>query len=148
MEVEPPRVEDDDLDLVVQLRTAITRLSRRLRQESLGAISPAQASALAMVSRLGSPTLGELARAEQIQPPTMTRLIAGMEERGLVERSSELTDRRVVRITVTTTGRLELERIRQTKTAFLARRLEGIPASRRSQLAELVALLEAIEADR
>ena len=82
MEVEPPRVEDDDLDLVVQLRTAITRLSRRLRQESLGAISPAQASALAMVSRLGSPTLGELARAEQIQPPTMTRLIAGMEERG------------------------------------------------------------------
>ena len=148
MEVEPPRVEDDDLDLVVQLRTAITRLSRRLRQESLGAISPAQASALAMVSRLGSPTLGELARAEQIQPPTMTRLIAGMEERGLVERASEPTDRRVVRITITPTGRHELERIRQTKTAFLARRLEGIPASQRDQLPELVAFLEAIEIDR
>jgi DNA-binding MarR family transcriptional regulator len=148
MEVEPPRVEDDDLDLVVQLRTAITRLSRRLRQESLGAISPAQASALAMVSRLGSPTLGELARAEQIQPPTMTRLIAGMEERGLVERASEPTDRRVVRITITPTGRHELERIRQTKTAFLARRLEGIPGSQRDQLPELVALLEAIEIDR
>jgi DNA-binding MarR family transcriptional regulator len=140
--------DGDDLDVAVQLRTAITRLSRRLRQESLGTISPAQASALAMVSRLGSPTLGELARAEQIQPPTMTRLIAGMEERGLVERRAEPTDRRIARITITEAGFHELERIRQTKTAFLSRRLEGISTDQRAQLPELVALLEAIEVDQ
>ena len=63
-------------ELAGRLRLAIDRLHRRLRQESLAGLSPAQASALGAVKRLGRPTLGELAAVEQVQPPTMTRLVA------------------------------------------------------------------------
>ena len=65
-----------------RLRLAVTRLHRRLRQQSLAGLSPAQASALGAVNRLGSPTLGELAAIEQVQPPTMTRIVATLEDAG------------------------------------------------------------------
>src|SRR5580692_822017 len=78
-----------DEELATRLRVAVTRLNRRLRQQSLAGLSPAQAMALGSVNRLGNPTLGELAVAEQVQPPTMTRMVASMEAAGLVAR---LTD--------------------------------------------------------
>ena len=65
--------EPHDDELAARLRVAVTRLNRRLRQQSLAGLSPAQASALGSINRLGTPTLGELAVAEQVQPPTMTR---------------------------------------------------------------------------
>ena len=81
-----PVLTADDLDVAVRLRTLVTRLNRKLRQQALGSVSPAQASLLAMTDRLGSPTLGELARAEQIQPPTTTRLVGTMVEAGLLNK--------------------------------------------------------------
>lgn len=143
-----PEMTQEDLDVAVRLRTAVTRLNRRLRQQSLGGVSPAQASMLAMVDRLGCPTLGELARAEQVQPPTATRLVSQMEEAGLVSRTADATDRRVARVAVTTKGRKELERIRRLKTAYLVERLESLSSGDRAQAAQLVALLEVLEADR
>ena len=72
-----------------RLRVAVTRLNRKLRQQALAGLSPAQASALGTVNRLANPTLGELAAAEQVQPPTVTRLVTSLESAGLVAREPD-----------------------------------------------------------
>jgi DNA-binding MarR family transcriptional regulator len=131
-----------DEELATRLRVAVTRLNRRLRQQSLAGLSPAQATALGSIDRLGTPTLGELALAEQVQPPTMTRLVAGMEDAGLVARVSDSLDRRVVRVRLTAEGRRALVRIRSLKNAFLTRRLAALNSGEQAAAAELVALLE------
>lgn len=131
-----------DVEVVEHLRSAVTRLNRRLRQESLGGISPAQASMLGMADRLATPTLGELARAEQIQPPTMTRLVAQMEAAGLIERIHDLNDRRICRVKVTAKGKRELQRIRTRKTAYLVERIATLTQADQLALGHLVELLE------
>ena len=66
-------------ETAARLRRAITRLHRRLRATSLSGVTPTQASILATLGQLGHPTLGDLAVAEQIQPPSVTRLVRDME---------------------------------------------------------------------
>jgi DNA-binding MarR family transcriptional regulator len=127
-----------------RLRIAINRLQRRLRQESLGGLSPAQASALGSVHRHGNPTLGELAAIEQVKPPTITRIVAGLAEAGMVTRVADLNDRRSARVRTTPAGERALERIRTRKNAFLRRRLDDLGADEQLRAAELVALLERI----
>lgn len=136
-----------DEELATRLRTAVTRLNRRLRQQSLAGLSPAQGSALASVNRLGTPTLGELAQAEQVQPPTMTRLVATMAGAGLVERLGDAVDGRVCRVRLTAEGRRRLEGIRSEKTAFLARRFAALEPSERAALGDLTSLLERLVVD-
>jgi len=135
-----------ETEMAARLRHAVARLNRRLRQESLGLLSPGQASTLAMVHRLGTPTLGALAKAEQMQPPTMTRLIAGLEELGLVRRTVDANDRRVARVSLTAKGERERQRVRALKTEFLVERLRELDVSDRTTL-ELVELLERIGGD-
>jgi len=137
----------DDL-LAGRLRVAVTRLNRRLRQESLTGVSPSQESALATINRLGRPTLGELAQAERVQPPTMTRVVATMEASGLVVRQADAADRRVSRVELTRSGRATLDRIRSLKTAYLARRLARLPDAERVRAGALATLLENLVEDR
>ena len=125
-----------------RLRIAVNRLQRRLRQESLGGLSPAQASALGSVNRHGSPTLGELAGIEQVQPPTVTRIVASLTEAGMVTRVADAADRRSARVRITPSGERALERMRTLKTAFLLRRLAELGPDEQLRAAELVALLE------
>jgi DNA-binding MarR family transcriptional regulator len=129
-------------ELASRLRLCINRLHRRLRQESLAGLSPAQASALASVSRLGSPTLGELAAIEQVQPPTMTRIVAILADAGMVTRITDATDRRSARVHITPAGKRALERIRTLKNAFLIRRLNKLSGDEQAGAADLVELLE------
>jgi DNA-binding MarR family transcriptional regulator len=129
-------------ELASRLRLSINRLHRRLRQESLAGLSPAQASALGAVTRLGSPTLGELAAIEQVQPPTMTRIVASLADAGMVTRERDVTDRRSARVRITPTGKRNLERIRTLKNAFLTRRLADLSPDEQGRAADLVALLE------
>ena len=128
--------------MAARLRLAVTRLSRRLRQQVVGGLTPSQVAALATVERLGQPTLGELAAAEQVQPPSMTRLVDGLAHVGLVERVVDGADRRFARVGLTAEGRRALQRTRSLKTAFLVRRLERLPTSERRALEDLVVLLE------
>jgi DNA-binding MarR family transcriptional regulator len=132
----------DNEELASRLRLNINRLHRRLRQESLAGLSPAQASALGAVNRLGSPTLGELAAIEQVQPPTMTRIVATLTGSGMVTRVTDVADRRSARVRITPTGKRSLERIRTLKNAFLTRRLADLSPTEQVQAAELVTLLE------
>ncbi len=137
-----PTVPETRDDVAGRLRTAVNRLQRRLRQESLGGLSPAQASALGSVNRHGSPTLGELAAMEQVQPPTMTRIVASLAEAGMVTRVADANDRRSARVRITAAGERSLERMRTRKNAFLVRRLAELGPDEQRRAAELVALLE------
>lgn len=132
----------DNEELASRLRLNINRLHRRLRQESLAGLSPAQASALGAVNRLGSPTLGELAAIEQVQPPTMTRIVATLTDSGMVTRVTDVADRRSARVRITPAGKRSLERIRTLKNAFLTRRLADLSPSEQGRATELIALLE------
>ena len=136
-----PGTSGDD-ELAARLRVAVTRLNRRLRQESMTGISPSQEAALAAVKRLGRPTLGELAQAEQVQPPSMTRVVAAMEAAGLIVRSGDEDDRRVSRVELTPKGRATLDRIRSLRTAYLARQIALLSPDERSRAEELAHLLE------
>ena len=134
--------KETDPELAARLRLAVMRLSRRLRQQVADGATSTQVSALATVERLGTPTLGELATSEKVRPPSMTRIVVGLEEAGLVSRRVDDDDRRVARVMLTAEGRRVLQRSRSLRTAFLARRLRRLSTPEREALGELVRLLE------
>ncbi len=136
-----------DDELASRLRVAVVRLNRKLRQQALAGLSPAQASALGTVNRLANPTLGELAAAEQVQPPTVTRLVASLENAGLVMRETDDIDRRVVRVRITGDGRRNLQRIRTLKNAYLNRRLAALDPAEQQLAEAMTSLLEHLVAD-
>ena len=137
-----------DAELAGRLRVAVVRLNRKLRQQSLGGLSPSQSSALGSINRLGNPTLGELAEAEQVQPPTMTRVVSALEGAGLIVRESTAPDRRVVRVRLTDEGARTIERIRTLKDAFLSRRLAELGPAEKALAEPLAALLEHLVEDQ
>src|SRR5438270_9763706 len=132
----------EDTDLAARLRLAVTRLARRLRQQTDAEVTPSQLSALSSVDRLGPVTLGELAAVERVQPPSMTRIVAGLEDAGLVVRKVDERDRRIARVQTTVAGRRFLDRSRGRKDAFLAARIRTLDAEDRAVLARAATLLE------
>ena len=135
-------VDPVDAELAARLRLAVTRLHRCLRQQADAGLTPSQASALAGIEKLGSPTLGALATREAVQPPSMTRIVGALEQLGHVTRVVDPADRRVVRITITPSGVAVLRDIRSLKNAFLADRLIELDAEDRASLVDLTGLLE------
>jgi DNA-binding MarR family transcriptional regulator len=129
-------------ELAVRLRLAITRTSRRLRQEAGTTLSPSQSSALAAIHRHGPLTPSELANREAVQRPTVTRLLVRLEAAGLIARAADPGDGRSSLITVTPAGRDLLRELRLRKDAFLARRLERLDAEERATLDRAAAILE------
>jgi DNA-binding MarR family transcriptional regulator len=134
-------------DLAVRLRLAITRTSRRLRQEAGTGLSPTLTAALATVDRYGPLTPSELAARERIQRPTATRLVARLEELGLLQRAADPVDRRSSLLSVTPQGRALLEALRGRKTAFLAHRLATLEPEERATLDRAAAILERLLED-
>ena len=129
-------------DLAARLRLAIARTARRLRQETGSELSPSLSSALATVERHGPLTPSELAERERVQRPTATRLVARLEEDGLVTRTADPSDGRSFLVAVTGEGRALLARMRRRKDAYLAERLKRLDPSDRATLAEAAAILE------
>jgi DNA-binding MarR family transcriptional regulator len=130
--------------LSAHLRVVIARTARRLRQESGVDLSPSLTAALGTVERRGPITPSELAAAERIQRPTATRLIARLEETGLVSRAADPTDGRSSLVSITADGRALLKRLRANKDAFLARRLETLDAEERAVLDRAAEILERV----
>ena len=112
--------------LAARLRLGVTRLARRLRQEAEAGVTPSMLSALSAAERQGPLTMRDLCHAEQVQPPTMTRIVAALVEAGLVVREPDPADGRVAWVTVTQDGRRLLERSRRRKEAYLAKALRGL----------------------
>ena len=128
----------------VRLRLVIARAARRLRQEAGEELSPSQAAALATIDRHGPLTPSELADRERIQRPTATRVIARLEETGLVDRTQDPADRRSFVVALTPAGRELLARVRTRKDAYLARRLRDLDADERATLDRAAAILERV----
>ena len=129
-------------ELPSRLRLAITRMARRLRQEAGSDLGPSQLAALATIERHGPLAPSELAERERIKRPTATRILARLETGGLVERVRDPADGRGAIVSATPEGRALLRRLRQRKTAYLARRLRGLPAEDREAMARAADVLE------
>jgi DNA-binding MarR family transcriptional regulator len=129
-------------DLAVRLRLAIARTARRLRQEAGEELSPSQTAALATIDRHGPLTPSELAARERIQRPTVTRVVARLEESGLVQRTRDPQDGRSSLVALSPAGRELLARGRTRKNAYLARRLRELDAEERATLQRAAAILE------
>src|ERR1035437_1219842 len=142
---EVAEIESAEAELASRLRLAVTRLHRRLRQQSVGGLSPSQTAALASTERVGSPTLGGLASPELVQPPSMTRILPALEKLGLVVRVVDPTDRRVARVRVSEAGREVLEQNRSLKNVFLVLQLHSLTSDERDALGGLTALIEGLE---
>jgi DNA-binding MarR family transcriptional regulator len=128
--------------LAEDLRISIARLSRRLRAQGGSSLSATQHAALAAVFRHGSMTPGALAENEKVQPPSMTRVIAVLEDQGLMVRSPHPTDGRQVVLQVTDEGKSLLKEERRRKEAWLARRLQELTNEERAILRQAAPILE------
>lgn len=142
-----PRPEPP-LALPARLRLVVTRLARRLRQQSETSVSPTQNAALATIERRGPLTLGELAELEAVQPPTITAAVDRLENDGLVQRRRDPNDRRVTHVQITAAGRRLLEESRSRTTAYLERRLQSLTARERATLERAAAILERVLDDK
>ena len=134
-------------ELASQLRFAVMRLSRRLRQHAPQDITPSQLSALSVIVREERLTLSQLAVAERVQPPTITRVIDSLERKGLATRTPSDQDRRVAFVEPTPAGRALVDTIRRRRDAYLARRLRTFSAEERALLERAARLLERLIED-
>jgi DNA-binding MarR family transcriptional regulator len=136
--------------LAEDLRISIARLSRRLRTlrasgaGDAGDLSLTQFAALAAIERHGSMTPRELADHEKVQPPSMTRVIASLEERGLVARRPHPTDGRQVVLSATELAHHVLAEGRRHKEAWLSRRLDELTREEREILRSAAPILDKI----
>jgi DNA-binding MarR family transcriptional regulator len=107
---------------------AIHALRYAAREDPASGLSAARLSALSVLVFAGSKTLGELAAAEQVRPPTMTRIVNGLEEDGFVVRAPDRTDRRITHVRATAKGSRVLQQARKRRIAKLAERLSSLDA--------------------
>ena len=131
-----------DAELAARLRLSVMRLARRLRWQAEGEVTASQLSALSSLDRAAALTLGELSSAERVKPPTMTRIVASLEELGLVARIPDPKDRRVCRVGLTDAGRRLVEANRRRKDAYLTSRLTALSDDDRTALAYAVPAIE------
>jgi DNA-binding MarR family transcriptional regulator len=143
-------VTDRDLrtnaGLASALRPSVLRLSRRLRQmrdESLE-LNSNQLSAMSVLLNQGDLLMGELAASEKVQPPSMTRIVNGLEERGLVARKAHPKDRRQCVVTLTESGQQVLLANRRRRDQWLAVRLAELTPAERDVLRKAIPILEKV----
>jgi len=101
-------------------------------------------SALATIDRSGPVTLGRLAELERVQPPSMTRIVAKLEDAGLAVREVDATDRRIARVTITPDGSRWLADVRVRRNEYLAERLAELAPAERAALEVALPALEAL----
>ncbi|MET8835302.1 MarR family transcriptional regulator [Micromonospora sp. NPDC004540] len=131
--------------LAPQLRDAITRLNRRVRQaRPVGDLTVTQLSALTSLKLAGALTPRELADIERVQPPTMTKIVAKLEERGLVQRTPHPTDGRQVILAATEGGRAVLDQFERARNEWLASRLAALTEEERDTLQRAADILQGI----
>ncbi|MGI5130295.1 MarR family winged helix-turn-helix transcriptional regulator [Pseudonocardia sp. CA-107938] len=134
-------------ELAARLRLAVGRLNRRIRIDGHESIPPLQLSALVTVELHGPLRLSELARREAVTAPTMSRVLAALDEQGLVHRAPDPQDARGVLITLSEVGAAAVNEVRTTRTALVARRLARLDDAQRAAIAAAMPALEALLVD-
>ncbi len=142
---EPSRAKRVD-QVVDRLHSASIHLLRRVRRrdDESGVTAPHLSVLSVLVFGGGARTLGELAAAEQVTPPSMTRIVRNLEASGLVERQADAADRRVVRVTATERGRQILLDGRRRRVADLAASLGAVTDDELETLARAAELIERV----
>jgi DNA-binding MarR family transcriptional regulator len=131
------------LGIADRLHSAAIHVLRRVRQQdNASGEGPARLSALSVLVFGGPMTLGQLAAAEQVKPPTMTRIINGLEQSGLATRIADTKDARRVQIRATDKGVRLLQAARNRRIGYLADHLGTLSAKERTRLGEAVGILE------
>jgi len=116
----PPRRSSDDID---RLRLVLLRLARRIRTNSAGQITPSQLAVLGSVIRHERLTVSQIAEREHVKPPSASKIVAALEQRGLVERRTDPDDRRCAHIAPTADGIAHIEAVRAAGRTWLATQL-------------------------
>lgn len=124
------------------VRLVVARLHRVLRQQGDVTLSPTKQSFLATIAGRGPISLGGLANAEGVAPPTVTKVVAELERMELVQRTVDPDDRRISHVRVSAKGREVLDTIRTRKTAWLVRQLDELDPESLQRLAEALPVLE------
>jgi DNA-binding MarR family transcriptional regulator len=135
--------------LASRVRLGVTRLARKLRREGDPGVTPTLLAALSTIERHGPMTAGGLASHEQVEKPTVTRLLAVLDERDLIERTPDPLDGRVAWVQVSSAGRKLLQRTRRRKDEYLVKRIKGLSPRDQATLEDAAEILDRLtEGDR
>jgi DNA-binding MarR family transcriptional regulator len=130
-------------ELASLLRPALLRLTRIVRNQRVDmSVTLTQLSAMGTLRKSGPMSAGELAACERVQPPSMTKVLANLEERGLVRRDVHPTDRRQVVLAITPAGEALLDSERRSRDQWLAKRLATLTPDERALLQRVVPILD------
>lgn len=130
--------------VAARLRVSVTRLARELRRQGDTGLSPSQISALTSIGRHGPVTLGRLATHEAVAPPSITRVVDKLVQRGLARRVPDPADRRVTRVSTTEAGELLLAEVRARKDLWLASCLAELDDDQRHRLGAAIEVLDVL----
>ena len=148
MDTGTPLERRSPAQVALLIRESITKVNRRLRQtRPLGDMTIAQISAMLSLETAGAMTPRELAEAERVQPPTITRIIARLEERGLIQRTPHPTDGRQVILAPSPAGRQVLTEYQRVRDEWLAQRVARLSAEERNTLHRAAEILTRIAKD-
>lgn len=140
-----PRQASARYDLADRLHSAAIHLLRRVRKQDVATgEGPARLSALSVLVFGGPRTLGELAAAEQVKPPTMSRIVAGLARSRLIVIATDPHDARRMIIRATAKGTRLLQKGRHLRIAYLAAHLDWLTVDELSQLSDAVGILQRI----
>ncbi len=130
-------------ELAAVLRPPLLRLTRLIRIQRVDeSVTLTQVSAMACLAKNGPMSAGELAAQERVQPPSMTKVLANLEERGLVRREAHPSDRRQAIIAITDAGNDLLESERRSRDLWLTQQLAKLTSEERTLLRKIVPVLD------
>src|SRR3954469_15234583 len=134
-------------ELAAQLRPALLRLTRIIRNQRVDmSVTLTQLSAMATLRKSGPMSAGELANCERVQPPSMTKVLANLEERGLVRRDVHPTDRRQAIIAITDQCVALLDSERRSRDAWLTKQLGTLSPEERALLQKVIPIFDKLAA--
>lgn len=131
-----------EMELADELRLVIGRLARRLRQHAVGGLTPSQRSVLATLNQSGVLRMGDLARIEDVSPPSITGIIGRLEEKGMVTRIPDPDDARSTMVQISDEATRLLEESRKARSTYLATQLSSLDADERARLETAVRILD------
>jgi len=143
----PTRTRTRIAELAALLRPSLLRLTRIIRNQRVDiSVSLTQLSAMSTLHKRGPMSAGELASCERVQPPSMTKVLSNLEERGLVRRDAHPGDRRQAIIAITEAGIALLDSERRTRDTWLSLRLAQLTPDERALLRSVVPVLDKLAA--
>lgn len=135
------RIERPEID-IDRLRLVLLRIARRIRTSSVEDLTPSQLAVLSTIDRNGRVTVGEIAEIEHVKPPSVSKIVAALENTGFVAREPDERDRRCVFITATSEGSTYLETVRAAGRTWLASQLAELDDLDHAELAAALPILE------